>query len=145
MRISLVVAMAQNRVIGRANGLPWHLPEDLKFFKRITMGKPILMGRKTHESIGRPLPGRINIVVTGNPHYQATGCMVVNSVQAALAVAEPAAEVMIIGGATLYRQILERADCIYLTRVQASVEGDVWLPEFEQTLWREAWRVGPSG
>ncbi len=140
MKISLVVAMAENRVIGRANQLPWHLPKDLKFFKRITMGKPMLMGRKTHESIGRRLPGRRNIVMTKDPAYQASGCIVVDSMQAGLAAAEPAEEIMVIGGATLYQQTLEAAQRIYLTLVQARIEGDVYLPEINQSLWQEVWR-----
>lgn len=140
MKLCLVVAMARNRVIGRGNSLPWHLPADLTFFKRITLGKPILMGRKTFESIGRPLPQRRNIVITENRHYRAAGCLVVYSLREALAAAEPALQAMIIGGASLYRQTLPRASRIYLTQVEADIAGDTYFPEFDRTAWREVWR-----
>lgn len=140
MLLSLVVAMTQNRVIGRDNGLPWHLPDDLKFFKRITLGKPILMGRNTFESIGRPLPGRYNIVITHNPDYRAEGCTIVYSLEKALEAAKPAQEVMVIGGASLYRQSLPMADRIYLTLIQAKMPGDTWFPQLDYREWREKWR-----
>ena len=139
MKLCLVVAMARNRVIGRGNSLPWHLPADLKFFKRITLGKPILMGRKTFESIGRPLPQRRNIVITENRHFRAAGCLVVHSLSEALAAAQPAPQVMIIGGASLYRQTLPRASSIYLTQVEADIAGDTYFPEFDRTAWQEEW------
>ena len=138
--LSLIVAMARNRVIGLANRLPWHLPADLQFFKRTTLGKPILMGRRTFESLGRPLPGRTNIVLTGRPDYQAQGCIVVHSLTKALAAARPADEVMVIGGASLYAQTLARAERIYLTLVEAEPQGDVRFPELERGAWREVWR-----
>jgi dihydrofolate reductase len=141
MRISLVVAMAANGVIGRDNGLPWHLPADLQHFKRITMGKPILMGRKTWESIGRPLPGRTSIVITRDTGYVAPGCIVVHSIDAALqAAADHADEAMVIGGAEFYRQVLPRADTLYLTRVHADFEGDTFFPEPDASEWREVER-----
>ena len=140
MILSFVVAQAQNRVIGRGNGLPWRLPDDLKFFKRVTVGKPVIMGRKTYETIGRPLPERTNIVVTRSPRYAAPGCIVVNSIEEALAAAEPAPEVMLIGGASLYTQTLVLADRIYLTLVQTDVEGDAWFPELDWREWREVSR-----
>jgi len=140
MKVSLIVAMAENRVIGRDNQLPWRLSADLQRFKALTMGKPIVMGRKTWESIGRPLPGRTNIVVTRDVGYQAEGCVVVHSVDQALEVATGSDEVMVIGGANLYQQLLDRADCLYLTQVRADVEGDAWFPEFDVTQWREVER-----
>jgi len=141
MRISLVVAMAANRVIGRDNGLPWHLPADLQHFKRITMGKPILMGRRTWESIGRPLPGRTSIVITRDAGYAAPGCIVVHSVEAALqAAAECGDEAMVIGGAEFYAQVLPRADTLYLTRIHADFDGDTVFPELDESEWREVER-----
>ncbi len=137
MKLSLIAAMAQNGVIGRGNQLPWRLPADLKHFKTVTMGKPVIMGRKTWESIGRPLPGRTNIVVTRDVGYRAEGCVVVHSVEQALEVAAGSDEAMVIGGANLYRQLLDRADRLYLTLVKADVEGDAWFPEFDETQWRE--------
>ena len=136
-RISLVVAMARNRVIGRDNQLPWHLPADLKHFKAITIGKPVVMGRKTYESIGRPLPERTNIVVTRDPDYRAEGCLVVNSAEAAIEAAGAVDEVMIIGGGQFYEEMLPRADRLYLTEVHEDVEGDAWFPEFDRGAWRE--------
>ena len=135
--ISLVVAMDRNRLIGRDNALPWRLPADLKQFKAITLGKPVIMGRKTYESIGKPLPERHNIVVTRNAAYAAPGCTVVTSVDAALAAAGAAPEVMVIGGAQLYAAFLPRAQRIYLTRVEADFEGDAWFPEWDAQEWHE--------
>jgi len=137
MIISLIAAMSENRVIGRNNQLPWRLPADLKHFKALTIGKPIVMGRKTWESLGRPLPGRANIVITRNIGYQAEGCVVVHSVDQALEVATGSDEVMVIGGANLYQQLLDRADRLYLTLVKAHVEGDAWFPEFDSAMWHE--------
>ena len=119
--ITLIVAVADNGVIGRDNALPWHLPEDLKRFKRLTMGKPMIMGRKTFESIGKPLPGRLNIVVTRDANYQREGVTVVHGVDAAIAAAADAPEVMVIGGADLFRLFLPRAGRIHLTRVHAQI------------------------
>ena len=122
--ISLIVAAAENGVIGRQGELPWRLSDDLRRFKAITMGKPIVMGRKTWESIGRPLPGRHNIVITRQPGYAAEGCDVVSSVDAAIAASGDADEIMIIGGSEIYELFLRRAERIYLTRVHATLEGD---------------------
>jgi dihydrofolate reductase len=135
-RISQVVAMAENRVIGRDNRLPWHLPADLAHFKRVTMGKPIVMGRKAFEAIGRPLPGRHNIVMTRNPAYRAGGCTVVHSATEALAAAGEAEEVAVIGGEEIYRQFLPRTDRIHLTIVHAEIPGDTWFPPLDDGYWR---------
>jgi dihydrofolate reductase len=136
MRISIIVAMASNRAIGHENRLPWHLPADLKHFRHITMGKPIVMGRKTWESIGRPLPGRTNIVVTRDEHYTAEGCLVVHSMQEAMQAAGDSEEVMVIGGAEFYRQALPYAETLYLTLVEGEFEGDAFFPEIDETGWR---------
>ncbi|MGV3591125.1 MAG: type 3 dihydrofolate reductase [Gammaproteobacteria bacterium] len=142
MKVSLIVAMSQNRVIGRENQMPWHLPDELQYFKRVTMGKPVLMGRNTFESIGKPLPGRPNIVITRNTDYEVDGISVVNSVEDALDLAEQLtehdanAEAMVIGGAQIFAATFPRADLLYLTIVQAEVEGDVFFPEFPAEEWR---------
>jgi dihydrofolate reductase len=133
--VSLIVAVADNGVIGRDNALPWHLPEDLKRFKRITMGKPIVMGRKTFESIGKPLPGRQNIVVTRDANYRREGVTVVHSVDAALAAAGMAEEVMVIGGADLFRLFMPRAGRVHLTRVHGDIAGDVHWPPLDAVRW----------
>ena len=137
MRIALIVAMAENRVIGRNPQLPWRIPADLRHFKALTLGQPVIMGRKTYDSIGRPQPGRDNIVITADSGYQAEGCQVVHSVEQALEAAGSCEEAMILGGATLYRQTLENADRLYLTLVKAEPEGDTWFPEIELQQWRE--------
>ena len=139
MKLTIVVAVADNGVIGQKNKLPWHLPADLRHFKSTTMGKPILMGRKTHESIGRPLPGRLNIVLTTQPDYLAEGCRVVHSIDEAIELVEGEGgdEVMVIGGAKLYEEALPRADRIQLTRVHADFAGDTWFPELEASDWME--------
>lgn len=134
--LSLIVAMDRNGLIGRDNGLPWRLPADLKFFKKTTLGKPVIMGRKTFESIGKPLPGRLNIVVTRNPDYSAPGCTVVASFEQALRAAGPVEEAVVIGGAALYERALADADRIYLTEVQAVLEGDTWFPQLDATEWQ---------
>lgn len=134
--ITLIVAVADNGVIGRDNGLPWHLPEDLKRFKRLTLGKPIVMGRRTFESIGKPLPGRTNIVVTRDPHYRREGIVVVHDVEAAQRAAGDAPEIMVIGGAELFRSLLPRAGRIHLTRVHGDVEGDVMWPALDDREWQ---------
>jgi len=134
-RVTLIVAVADNGVIGRDNTLPWHLPEDLKRFKRITMGKPIVMGRKTFESIGKPLPGRLNIVVTRDVHYRREGVTVVHDVDAALRVAGTAEEVMVIGGSELFRLFLPRATHVHLTRVHGEIAGDVFWPALDEKVW----------
>jgi dihydrofolate reductase len=138
--ISLIVAMDANRLIGAGNALPWHLPEDMKRFKSITMGKPVVMGRKTYESIParfRPLTGRHNIVVTRNQDYQAKGCTVVHSVAAALAAAGDVAEIMIGGGAQLYRALLPQANRLYLTLIDDTFEGDTYFPQVDFSQWRQ--------
>jgi dihydrofolate reductase len=140
MKISIVVAMDTNGVIGRDNGLPWHLPADLQHFKQTTMGKPILMGRKTYESIGRPLPGRTNIVITRDTGYRAEGCVVVNSIDAALDVAGEQDELMVIGGADFYRQVMPLTDTVYLTRIHETFSGDTCFPELNAADWQEVER-----
>jgi len=146
MKLSLIVAMADNHVIGHNNRLPWHLPADLKHFRAITLGKPVLMGRKTWESIGRPLPGRTNIVITRNADYLAADCVVVHSLDEALRAAGSAAEVMVIGGAELYRQALPQADTLYLTLVHGEFDGDTRFPDWRPDDWRETARIdhGPD-
>lgn len=137
MRRSLVVAVARNGVIGRDNALPWRLPADLAHFKKVTMGHPIVMGRRTYESIGKPLPGRKNIVVTHNGDFQAPGCVVVASLDAAWQAAGEAEEVCVIGGTTLFEETLPIADVIHLTEVEAEVVGDTWFPRFDRSQWNE--------
>jgi dihydrofolate reductase len=137
MRKSLVVAMARNRVIGRDNALPWRLPAELAHFKRVTMGHPIIMGRRTYQSIGRPLPGRLNIVVSRDRGFVAPGCTVVDSLESAYEAAGEADEVSIIGGTSLFEAALPTADCIHLTEVDADVEGDTWFPELDRSHWDE--------
>ena len=136
MKLSLIVAVSRNGVIGRGNTLPWHLPADLKHFKAVTMGKPVIMGRKTWESIGRPLPGRKNIVVSRNRDFRAAGCEVVSSLDAAVRACTDAAEVFVIGGAQLYADALPHADRLYLTRVDAEIDGDVTFPRFDPAAWK---------
>lgn len=128
--ISIIVAMAENRVIGQNGQLPWDLPEDLQRFKRLTMGHTLVMGRRTFESIGKPLPGRRTIVVSRNPGYVAPGCDVVSSLDAALELAAPAEEVFICGGAEIYQQALPVAGRIYLTEVDSVIDGDTSFPGF---------------
>jgi dihydrofolate reductase len=140
MRISLIAALGNNRVIGKDNAMPWHLPADLRYFKRITLGKPIIMGRKTFDSIGRPLPGRTSIIVTRDPDYHADGCVTVSSVDAALQAAKGAEEVMVIGGAELFNQILGRANRLYLTEIHADFAGDAHFPALDKAEWREVER-----
>ena len=142
--ITLVVAVADNGVIGRDNALPWHLPDDLKRFKRLTLGKPIVMGRKTFESIGKPLPGRQNIVVTRDTNYHREGVTVVHDADAALHAAGDAPEVMVIGGAELFRTLLPRASRLHLTRVHGNIEGDVFWPAPDDRQWRVVERESHS-
>jgi dihydrofolate reductase len=137
LKRSLVVAVARNGVIGRDNALPWRLPADLAHFKKVTMGHPVVMGRRTYESIGRPLPGRQNIVVTHNRGYSAPGCTVVGSLEEAWRAAGDADEVSIIGGTTLFEETLPTADVIHFTEVQADVEGDTFFPRFDRSEWHE--------
>lgn len=135
MEISLVVAMDENRLIGAHNTLPWRLPADLRHFKRTTTGHPIVMGRRTWESIGRPLPGRLNIVVTSTPDYRAEGAVVVDSMESAKAAAGDCEELMVIGGARIFAQVLPEADRIYLTEIHARFQGDTWFPEVSDDQW----------
>lgn len=139
-RICLIAALAANRVIGRNNALPWHLSADLKRFKALTMGHAVVMGRKTHESIGRPLPGRRNLVITRNRDYRAPGCEIVHSLDAAVAACSGAGKVFVIGGAALYREALPRAHCLEFTEIRAEFEGDATFPEFPLAEWRETAR-----
>jgi dihydrofolate reductase len=132
---SIVVAMARNRVIGRDNALPWKLPEEMAYFKRVTMGHPVIMGRRTWESIGKPLAGRHNIVVTRNRDYQAPGCTVVDSLDAAWKAAGDADEACVIGGTSLFEEALAVADTLHLTEVEAEIEGDTWFPDFDRADW----------
>lgn len=135
--LSLIVAMDDNRLIGSNNGLPWQLPADLAFFKRTTMGKPIVMGRKTFVSIGRPLPGRRNIVITRDSSFSAQGCEIVNGIQQALSLCSDMEEIMLIGGASLYQQTIDQATRLYITRIHHSFEGDTWFPEFDLNDWKQ--------
>ena len=145
MRLAMIAAQSQNRVIGNNNKLPWYLPEDLKYFKRVTLGKPIIMGRKTFESIGRPLPGRTNIIITRNPGWthDGAGVRVVHSLQQAIELAESLAlvngfeESLVIGGAEIYALALPQADRLYLTQVHAEVQGDAHFPPLDPSQWRE--------
>ncbi len=134
MKISLIAAMDNHRLIGRENGLPWHLPADFSHFKQVTMGKPVIMGRKTFESIGRPLPGRTNVIISRSG-FSAEGVIVVDSISAALQAVEGAEEAMVIGGANLYEQMLPMAHKMYLTLVDAECDGDAWFPSFDESEW----------
>jgi len=138
--VSLLAAVADNGIIGRGGRLPWHLPDDLKRFKFLTMGKPILMGRKTFESIGRPLPGRTSLVLTRSRDWSSAGTVVVHSLSEALERAGEVGELVVVGGAEIYRLALPRAQRVYLTRVHASVEGDTVFPALDEREWRESAR-----
>jgi dihydrofolate reductase len=140
MIISFIVAMDAHRVIGLAGRLPWHLSADLRYFRRVTLGKPLLMGRGTYEAIGRPLPGRHNIVVTREPRYTAPGCTVVHSLEAGLQAAGEVKEVMVIGGALVFQQMLPQVQRIYLTEIHETFPGDTWFPELDLENWIEVWR-----
>lgn len=142
MRVSLIAAVAENGVIGREGGLPWRIPEDLKFFKATTLGKPVIMGRKTYDSIGRPLPGRLNIVLTHDSRWRAEGVSNARDLDAALDIARAsgAAEAMIIGGGKVYEAALPRASRIYLTRVHRAFEGDAYFPPLDPAEWAETAR-----
>ncbi len=145
MKVAFVVAMARNRAIGFRNRMPWHLPDELKYFKKVTLGKPVVMGRNTYESIGHPLPGRPNIVITRNTSYAAPGITVVNSLTAALAAAQTLLtpeqqEVMVIGGAQIFEEAMPMADRLYLTEVEAEPQADVFFPDFKRSEWHESLR-----
>lgn len=138
--LSIICAMDENRLIGNKNSLPWQLPADLAFFKKTTMNKPILMGRKTFESIGRPLPGRRNIIITRDPLIQYEGCDTTASIESALELVTDQPEVMLIGGASLYQQTIGMADRLYITQIHAKFEGDAWFPAIDPEQWIETWR-----
>ena len=141
MKISIIVAAAANNVIGRDGELPWQLPEDLKRFKQLTIGKPVIMGRLTYESIGRPLPDRRNIVLSTCKGLNIDGCEVVDTPDAAIRLAGGAEEVMVIGGSGVYAQMLPMADRIYMTRIDAMVDGDTFFPELNDKEWQVVDRV----
>lgn len=134
--LSLITAMDSNRVIGMNNTLPWHLPADLAFFKRTTMGKPVIMGRKTFQSIGKALPGRENIVLTRDASFEAPKCEVASSIDHAISRIGDCEEVMLIGGASLYEQAIDSADIIYLTLIHHQFNGDTWFPEINPLDWK---------
>ncbi|MGG1399395.1 dihydrofolate reductase [Bacillus salipaludis] len=135
--ISFLVAMDDHRVIGKDNQLPWHLPEDLKYFKRVTMGHPIAMGRKTHESIGRVLPGRQNIVITRQKNYQAEGCTMFYTVEDFVDFCRKQEdEIFIIGGAEIFKETFQYADRLYITEIHSEFEGDTYFPEFNHSEWK---------
>ena len=136
-QINLIAAMARNRVIGKDNQMPWHLPADLQHFKSVTMTHPIIMGRKTYESIGRPLPGRRNLVISRNPDLVIEGVEIFNSIDAAMARCSAAQSVMIIGGANLYEQMMPYADYLYLTFIDHETEGDAYFPDWSDYQWTE--------
>jgi dihydrofolate reductase len=144
-RICLIAALAANGVIGRNNALPWHLPADLARFKALTMGHPVVMGRRTYESIGRPLPGRRNLVISRKRGYSAPGCEVVHCLDEAIAACRGAEEIFIIGGAELYRESLPRAHRLEFTEIRAEFEGDACFPEISMCEWRETAREIHSG
>ncbi|QDF66178.1 type 3 dihydrofolate reductase [Shewanella sp. SNU WT4] len=135
MQIAMIAAMANNRVIGKNNTMPWHLKEDLQHFKAMTLGKPILMGRKTYESIGRALPGRLNIVMTRDASWQAAGVTRVSSFDEAKALVTECDELVVIGGGELYRQLLPQADKLYLTLIDLDVDGDTHFPDWQVFNW----------
>lgn len=144
--VALIWAMAENRVIGIENKMPWYLPKDLQFFKEQTMAKPVIMGRKTYDSIGRPLPGRKNIIVSRNTDLKIPNCDVVHSLEAALEMADAhceltsTEEIIVMGGAEIYKQALPYANKLYITKVHAEVEGDAFFPEYDESQWQEVSR-----
>jgi len=137
MIISAIVALSENRVIGKDNAMPWHLPADLRHFKEITLGKPIIMGRKTFLSIGRALPHRLNVVITSDTDFQAAHCTVVHSIEEAMTAVSGREEIMVIGGRILFEQMLPQVSRLYLTIIHAQFEGDVFFPEIKSDEWRE--------
>lgn len=139
-RLSLIVAMTENRLIGANNAMPWHLPADLAFFKATTLSHPVVMGRKTFESIGKALPGRRNIVVSRDPGYLAQGCVMATSLEQSLREAGPSSEVFVIGGGLLFEAMLPRAARIYLTQIHATLEGDTFFPALDPAEWQEVSR-----
>jgi dihydrofolate reductase len=141
--LSMIVATADNNIIGKDNDMPWHLPADLAYFKKVTLGKPIIMGRKTFESIGRPLPGRRNIVISRDENYQAEGIDSVTSVEQALALvdgsdgSQGAEEIMVIGGGAIYAHCLPKADRLYITHIKAAIDGDTKFPNYDDGSWQK--------
>lgn len=135
--LSMIVAHADNRIIGKDNDMPWHLPADLAYFKKTTLGKPVVMGRKTYESIGRPLPGRLNIVISRDENYQAEGVTSATSVEQALALAGEVEEVMVIGGGAIYEHCLTCADRLYITHIDADIVGDTQFPKYDLSEWKK--------
>ena len=135
--LSMIVATAQNRIIGKNNDMPWHLPADLAYFKKTTLGKPVIMGRKTFESIGRPLPGRHNVVISRDSDYQAEGVDTVTTVDAALALVKEVDEVMVIGGGAIYEHCLPAATRLYITHIDADIEGDTQFPSYDVNVWKK--------
>jgi dihydrofolate reductase len=138
--ISIIVAMASNRVIGANNTMPWRCPEDLKYFKSLTMGHHMIMGRKTFDSIGKPLPGRTTVIVTRNRDLKIEGCMVLHSLDEAIAACKNDDEIFIVGGAELYQIALPVVNKLYITEIQQEIDGDTYFPEFDKTKWRETAR-----
>lgn len=144
MLLSLIVAASENNVIGKGNAIPWHLPDDLKFFRSKTEGHPIIMGRKCYESIGKPLPNRENIIVTRDQTYDAPGCEVSSSLDEAIMFAKKKTdreEIFVIGGGEVYAQALPFANRIYMTRVHATIDGDIFFPEIDAATWKEIERT----
>ncbi len=137
MKIAMIAAMANNRVIGKDNQMPWHLPEDLRHFKAMTLGKPVVMGRKTYESIGRPLPGRHNIVISRQADLLIDGVTTVTSFEAAKQAAGECEELVVMGGGQLYEMLLPQADILYLTEIALDVEGDTYFPEWNDGTWQQ--------
>jgi dihydrofolate reductase len=140
-RLNIIVAMARNGVIGIDNKMPWHIPGELKYFKNLTMGHHIIMGRKTYDSIGRPLPGRTTIIVTHDPEYVQDGCLVAHSMEEAVDLAVRDDQVFFVGGSSLYKQALPLVERMYITEIQADYEGDAHFPAFDRKAWREVSRV----
>ncbi len=140
MKISLIVAMARNRTIAKNDQMPWHISADLKKFKQITMGNPIIMGRKTFESIGKALPGRTNIVISRNPLFQRNTCLIYNSLDSAFKACGKFEEVFIIGGGEIYELAMPQADNIYLTQIHKIIEGDTFFPKLDKDQWKEVSR-----
>lgn len=141
MIISIIVAMADNMIIGDKNSLPWKLPADMEYFKKNTLGKPIIMGAKTFESIGKALPGRKNIVLSFDKDYKAEGCIIATSIEQALEEVEENEEVMIAGGASVYKQFLPLANRLYLTFIHHDFKGDAYFPKFDINQWKEIKRI----
>ncbi len=138
--LSIICGMDENRLIGSNNALPWRLPADMVYFKKTTMSKPILMGRKTYESIGKPLPGRRNIIISRDSSYQAEGCDIASSIEAAIDLVDDQPEAMLIGGASLYEQTMTVADALYITEIHHQFSGDAWFPAIDAENWKEVWR-----